>query len=158
MLLIVIAALIVVFILKKIFEKRALKQQDPQSKPKIEDYIPESLMNSVFKCSSCGAHVPAKTNNHVTMFCSFCGASLKDAHILIKNAQQSKKEQDQHELELKRLAEKERQQNIELRAKLAKQEHIRKEKTQNTQIFILAFFGLGIITFIMLGVAGVFGK
>lgn len=152
----IILIIVIKMIIDKYYEKKILNTKSTSENNSIEDYIPKSVMESVFKCPSCGASVPAKTNDHVTMFCSFCGASLKDAHTVIETARQDRTEEHKHELESKRLEEKTRQQNIELERIKLEQMAQKSMQRKQTQSFIIIAICCGIALFMCLGAAGVF--
>lgn len=62
-----------------------------------------------FKCPSCGA-VLSIDPNHVSLFCSFCGASLPEAKEILKESYARAEKDAERNLEMERMAHQERQQ------------------------------------------------
>ena len=143
---IIIVICATVSITKKI--KQEKKNKASEHVDDTETYIPESVMNAHFNCPKCGASIPLSSDKkHVAMFCSFCGAQLKDANKLMEQAHQNKQEERAYQVRLKELEEKEREHEREM-------QRLRNERSANsaktTRLIVLM-----IITII--GLACIFG-
>ena len=145
----------VIKLVKALIARKRRKEEEERKKLGAEAYIPKSVLSSVFKCMNCGASVPAMTDNHLTMFCPFCGAKISEAKEIIDKAQESEQNDRDYNIEMKRLAEKERQQQIE--QENIKLQQMRQKEHNNRKIrnYILAILSILLMFFMVLGAAGV---
>ena len=143
-------------IVKSSSAKRKEKKLESEDLKPLEKYISNSEMHSAFKCSKCGAAVPSKTDDHVTMFCPFCGNPLSEAKEVVDKAHQTRHDERNYNLETKRLAAKEREQNLELE-KIRLQQLIEKEQARKkTTAMIFGIVSFAVLLFLALGAAGAF--
>ena len=136
-------------LIKAAIEKK--REQEALKRDPVESFVPETVMNSVFKCPSCGASVPAKTNDHITTFCPFCGSKLEGADKIMEQAAKEKDASRSFELERMKLKQQERQTMLE-------EQRIKAAKHKTTMDNIIIFLCIGLMIFLFLGMIGVFNK
>ena len=131
-----------------IIRKAVTAHRNKNAEPEVhvddtEQYIPKPIMESAVRCKSCGGSFEIRSGDKFTKFCPFCGHAFEDIKSIVKDAQQTRRQDREYAIRMKELEIQKQEQEVN------QQKAINDYNQQNSSTFALLI--LAVITVTIIG-------